>query len=204
MKLDDGKSWLAAAPKNKSWGVGCRACSRDGAKTAWGRFEVRSKDALQMCNFLRHEATIGHQVAVGSLSRNRKACAPSKDAFKAVLLGRWERKSLRVLAPRVGSRFKVQHLQFCLAEAARQELRKALRKAVSITLHQDGRGARLLTRVRACDSQLRITRGTVVAAKSGKHQSRDLVAATRESIRTLCTPNHGAPGLNLSSALPDH
>ena len=96
---------------------------------------------------------------------------------------------------------------FCLAEAARDNLRAALRRAVSASVQQDVRKAQLLLRITCCDEGLRITSaalGQCDLAATGFGQSAvGLMQGTMYIMTKLCTPLLCVPGRACTTQEPD-
>ena len=204
--MESGKPWLKAGlkagPSGKEWFLGCLVCraacraarSMTGSRgTAWSRFEVDTITAFQMCDLLKHENRLCHQLASSSQRLPQPQPFPTADDFDKVLCAREKHQSLEAGVAGVAGRKKMKRMQFCLAEARRAMARLALRKAATIVLHQDGRSPRLLTRFVACSPQLVVTHGCLPHAKHYRPDYRSVAASTLESIQIFCTPFYGAP-----------
>ena len=72
----------------KGLGVGCKVCRAVGFTTIpFGAYEIRSKDAIQVCNFEKHAQSAAHKAAVAAFlagNTGLSAMCPTWDAFKHV------------------------------------------------------------------------------------------------------------------------
>ena len=96
----------------------------------------------------------------------------------------------------VGKRWKCRKMKFCLAEAKRQLVRKALREAIVIAVHQDGRKGRLAIRFNTCNNKLETYQGVLGSANLAKDFSMDAIGmrdATLAIIQNICTPKLWLP-----------
>lgn len=91
----------------------------------------------------------------------------------------------------VGERRKIQKMQFCLAEAQRDETRTNLREAVCISIAQDKRNTRFLMRYKCCNERLEVNSGILTHSRDVAdfvHQGADSVRkATLMGIQHACT-----------------
>ena len=87
---------------------------------------------------------------------------------------------------------------WCLREAKQARDRFFLKRAVSIALHQDAAGRRLLVRFRAADSELNVRTGVLGHVHYLKYGSgaEALIKSTKAVVRKFCTLNDGAPHRN--------
>ena len=85
-------------------------------------------------------------------------------------------------------------MMFCLAEAKRDLDREFIRSCATVSICQDKRGTRLLTRFRASDLQLNVRTGVIVLARctgtafDGITGAESVQVATLQGIGNLCTP----------------
>ena len=155
-------------------GFGCWVCKQCNCGTAWGRGTVQvSRSQLQ---WKRHQASAKHNNAVARWSgaKNllqkralpKKSVPPKIDMLRKVLQETIATGATAVNGmDDVGARKKVRKLQYCLAQAKRDEFRKFWAKCASMTLAQDKRGSRLLARWRACTPNLELRTGIIGLAQ---------------------------------------
>ena len=89
----------------------------------------------------------------------------------------------------------MEKMLWCLREAKQARDRFFLKRAVSIALHQDAAGRRLLVRFLAADSELRVRTGVLGHVHYLKYGSgaEALIKSTQAVVRKFCTSSEGAP-----------
>eukprot|EP00971_Amphidinium_carterae_P263013 5218198-Amphidinium_carterae.1 len=87
---------------------------------------------------------------------------------------------------------KVSQMQWCLAEAARQQAQKVARSACTIALHMDARGPRLLVRYRLCTSSLKVVMGSLPPLESPK-DAVSIAETAATALRAFCSSNAKQP-----------
>ena len=186
-----GSSFLTNGiwPSGK-WGLGCRVCVLAQQSNA---FATEGVDCGKLSNLLRHASSGQHLDALASLglstaSRPDKAC-PSSDDFKKVAKHRLQGSSLSCPLDGVGGRKKLTNMQECLAEACFNIDRKLLRKAGSISFHQDVRQLILLVRFSACTPDLETAKGLAGYVQLERTRHSDLIHGTRLVLQRFCQSN---------------
>lgn len=94
----------------------------------------------------------------------------------------------------VGQRKKVRFMQWCLAEAKRELVRRDLLKATTISLSCDKRGTRFLLRFRCVDDELRLRAGILDISQCMSSTATDYKKATvkgiQQAMRAGTPPNY--------------
>ena len=93
----------------------------------------------------------------------------------------------------IGDRTKLRKLEWCMAEAVREQFRRFILTACSATLTQDGRGKHLLVMLNACSEALE-TKNVCISLVATQGGATNLCLATIRAIEELCTPGYGRPG----------
>lgn len=139
-------TWLAPKITDGVWGLGCVICSAAGFTSDFANFTVRTY--VHKGNLKRHNVSAQHQEALNMLgmdnTETNKKLTPTMDEFKQVLDHRRGVTSLSLPLKSIGRRWKLQKMQWCLAEGAREMMRDFLWEAGSVALSQDARGNKLL------------------------------------------------------------
>ena len=113
----------------------------------------------EACKTDQRKASL-EQLGLGQAKRNRKD-APTQEEFKLVLSHRRGCASLSLPLNAVGRRFKLEKMQWCLAEAARDMNRAFMREVESLAIAQDCRKNKLLVRFSACTGKLQHCKGVL-------------------------------------------
>ena len=134
--------------------------------------------------FLKHEGSKVHRCEL----------APSVDEFRAT----WtdvRGKRCRELDTPSGATFgsKRRRVICCMGEAVRRQNRRFLKDATCMTISQDARKARLLTRFTAVTCDLQTRSGILGLVRGYDTGHRGLMNATKKTYTDLCTPLNGAP-----------
>lgn len=117
--------------------------------------------------------------------------APTSEDFKTALVNFKEGRSSGKM-----QRWKLRKMKFCLAEAERERVRRLIRMAKSLTLHQDGHKGRLAVRVQLCGEDLEphfVFLGIVNLVKLFKTNALGIKAATVHVMKKICTKHADAP-----------
>ena len=105
----------------------------------------------------------------------------------------------------VGAGKKVRFMQWCLAEAKRELVRRDLLKATTISLSCDKRGTRFLLRFRCVDDKLRLRTGILDISQCMSSTATDYKKATvkgiQQAMRASTPPN--SAGAATATALND-
>eukprot|EP00969_Alexandrium_andersonii_P088247 3892148-Alexandrium_andersonii.AAC.1 len=80
-------------------------------------------------------------------------------------------------------------------------MRKFIKNAGAMVIHQDGRSPRLLTRFTAVTPDLARMSGVLGHIKHYVPGSVGIIAATRKTLTQFCTTGHGAPARDTRKAL---
>ena len=95
-------------------------------------------------------------------------------------------------------------LEWCLAEALRDEDREFLRRSSAIAIMLDERNCRLLVKFQACDSNLVVRFGVVSLLRNAGKTAPEIAAAVHKAVRALCTRRARHPSMNcLKSHMPE-
>ncbi|CAE7707229.1 unnamed protein product [Symbiodinium sp. CCMP2592] len=193
-----GFSWLAARVSRKTgWGLGCLVCEAAKQSSSFASFEVRT---TLLGNLKKHGDTDQHREALKILGlvhneKVRRAEAPSPEEFELVLQHRRGCTSLSLPLHAVGRRFKIEKMQWCLAEAGREMTREYLRQVASLAIAQDARKNKLLVRFSACSEKLRHCKGVLghEYVKDG-HFAQNINSTLDAILHRFCTVGAGGPG----------
>ena len=205
--------WLdAETDKLGRFGLGCLSCRRlavgCSSPSQWMTFQLTNLNSVQISTFKRHQETQSHKEGMAKASGTPGAgfLAPTAESFAEVLDAVQAGKH-SLLASATEKRMTFRKMLFCLAEAARDNLRAALRRAVSASVQQDVRKAQLLLRITCCDEGLRVTSaalGQCDLAATGFGQSAvGLMQGTMYIMTKLCTPLLCVPGRACTTQEPD-
>ena len=209
-------SWLEARAPGQSpaWGMGCRICrlhynpnSDDADGGPWAQLGVGGA-SIQRYHIMKHKKTIRHQRAqtafllaiagtdVGAVHQAAIA-APPLDDFLMLLCklreshGHLDRKQAT--------------MAWCLFEALRDQEREFLRTASCMSLAQDSRAGRLLTRWVACggsDQELVVRSGVLQLHRGQAAGAVSLQLATRKGLRTFATSRRNGQCMHPSRVQP--
>ena len=217
-------SWLEArAPGDPAWGAGCRLCrlafNRDGDSDdggSWAQLNVRGQ-SLQICCLRTHQRSSRHDRA-RTMFLLALAGVDSTDVLEAsvaapplqnfILL-------LQKLRESHGRLTRKQHtMAWCLFEALREEERSFLATASCMTLAQDARANRLLTRWVACGSsshELVVRSGVLQLHRGDAAGAVALQLTTRKGLKNFATKRRVGPNMHhlrvqqqLDQGLHDH
>lgn len=153
-----------------------------------------------LANIKRHHESACHQKAlkkVGSYDLKQNAAelavagCPPLSMFSEALASRMRRDSLQcglsAAGEKVCGREKLHNLQFCLAEAAREETRKWLQEAVMMSIMQDSRQGQLLMSYCCVDQNLSVRKGLLGCIDVEYSETiTNIVAAMEEVVRLAC------------------
>ena len=193
-----GFSWLAARVVPKTgWGLGCLVCEAAKQSSSFARFEVQT---TLLGNLKKHGDTDQHREALKILGlvhneKVHRAEAPSPEEFELVLQHRRGCTSLSLPLHAVGRRFKIEKMQWCLAEAGREMTREYLRQVASLAIAQDARKNKLLVRFSGCSEKLRHCKGVLghEYVKDG-HYAQNINSTLDAILHRFCTVGAGGPG----------
>ena len=156
-------AWLVPCLHRGRWGLRCWVCAKTKQESEWSSGTVQTNS---LGNIRRHgKSSQQHQSALqasgfdGDEAHIARSVAPDKESFGKVLSHRRSGKPLQDSVPGVGGRWKTTKMQFCLAEAARENDRCFLKAARSIALKLDPRAGMLLVRYTGCDQLLNARTG---------------------------------------------
>lgn len=188
-----GTPWLEAAPLHqRPWGIGCRWCREHyknaavKSNSAWCRAGVSGKAWQQACNIRFHQNTARHKRAAAAWRGLHAAAiaAPAASDFDSILRALQNGK-----LPENSRKRKATAMGWCLFEAVRDEERQFLRNSSVISVMQDARGDRVLTRYAACsrdERTLEVRRGILSMADPGTG-ALALVEAVKRGIDSFAT-----------------
>ena len=197
--------WLKVvrSPTGKFLHCKCATCEVAGHPKLF-----RTAKAVQVSHLRSHANTHKHRRAAGDPAVALALTAPPTTAFKQLLQDLRDSKANgNPGLPGVAKRWKVRKMKFCLAEAVRMRTRLQLRKATSMTVHQDASKGRLVMRAQMCGEDLQPTRallGAVNYVDTFDSSAMGLAAATLHALRELCTPLLHAPHGSKVGCSVDH
>ncbi|CAE7323992.1 unnamed protein product [Symbiodinium sp. CCMP2592] len=175
--------------KHGKWGLGCFVCRKKGLVSAWAEGRVQT---LSLGNVRRHGQSLQHCEASEEggydnlASGKTRKLAPPTETFAKVLQHRKEGKALRSGLDQMGA-WKITKIQYCLAEAVREEARAQLRRSHCIALKMDSREGMLLVRFTACDADLSVAKGVLGHKRIQEREtSSALVRSVRDMVRHFC------------------
>jgi len=193
-------TWLLGVESGGTWGVRCTICHAAKMPGAFSNGLVI--DNLRISLLYNHAKSRAH-IKACAIQKGADAktwdCegAPAEGLFKTLLDAvRQGKASGEKGVNGVGKRWKCRKMKFCLAEAKRQLVRKALREAIVIAVHQDGRKGRLAIRFNTCNNKLETYQGVLGSANLAKDFSMDAIGmrdATLAIIQNICTPKLWLP-----------
>lgn len=187
------QTWLAMTPH----GMMCVACKNSGFKGPWSDGTAGSEvKRLRFWFVAKHGKAKNHINAVKKalgLSSAAALLAPELGEFHRMLEGIRKGESLRNANQFNQMSDKTQLIGRCLQEAALNDLRAQLRNAKSISLMRDARRQRLLIRYGLCDEQGNVKAGVLGMARSCGESGLDVVKATENVLKRVCTTNDHAP-----------
>lgn len=197
--------WLEAADDLS--GLGCIVCknadSLAARKSPWSTFAIAGSSAQPSC-FAKHEQSDTHQ---GALKRNADEMSAGKDApsiqdFAKVVSATWKGDGS---VDGVAQAYKFRNMQYCIAEAVRVELRKAVQRAEVISLQQDVRDGQLLVSFTASLSDLTTCSGFLGQCRLGDDnlglKARGLYNGTILILQEFATSGLGTPERSGQSGL---
>eukprot|EP00439_Symbiodinium_sp_Y106_P064171 s1601_g10.t1 len=176
-KLQRQHSWLCSkysAAKDR-WGLGCKVCSEVQDKDAslmnlyrvdkhhFANFEVCGGD-LRLQRFKKHADSPSHEAAVRFMSGGRSK-AVEEDDKTAPSYADWLAVLQSKDAKQVARAKKLNVMRWCLASAFRSRIRDFAKEALCISVQQDARGNRFLSRFKMVNSKLEVFEGTLALAK---------------------------------------
>ena len=188
--------WLTACcGEDGRFALHCASCD------AAGLSPVFDAPSLQRSHFQQHENTWLHRhatdTAAALMTDDGGNAAPPEEAFLDVLTAfRNNRSHGDQGVHGAGKRWKITKMKWCLAEAQRDISREYLRKAESITLHQDAQKGRLALRVQTCGADLAPAScflGTANVVKDYTNNSEGIAQATLTVIKDHSTPRSCPP-----------
>lgn len=187
-------SWLRGSEVGGVWGVGCISCRLAGELNAFGLFKVRTASSLDLAKLQRHANSRQHKHGVQRLFGDKKVefqkSVPSAEDVEQVLR---DMRSGKSYSQGVYERKKVEKIGWCLSEAVLDRDRRAMRTAQSIAVHQDVCDPRLVIRFSMCSTDFRVHKGVLGMARDFGTTAAALKNATKDILRTFCTPRAGAP-----------
>ncbi len=194
-------SWLeACAPGHGSaWGLGCRICrlcyspngvNEDGG--TWSRLGV-TDSMIQKSALLRHKRSARHKRAQASFVLAIAGVEPSSVVQHAIAAPPLDRfmnilRQLKESDSKLGR--EGASVAWCLFEALRDDERKFLSTASCMSLAQDSRAGRLLTRWVACggsDRELVVRSGVLQLHRGQAAGAMALQLATRKGLQSFAT-----------------
>ena len=197
-------TWLMPMlDEDGKWGLGCWTCKEAGLVTAWAEGRVLTSS---LGNVRRHGDSKQHRESTAKCGldgddADMTMAAPSLESFRSVLHHRQEGRPLRSKLDSMGS-WKIGKMTFCLAEAAREKAREALRSAESIAMKVDSREGMLLVRYTACNSNLDVSTGLLGHKFVNERETASaIVQCLRGMVTSFATSN--IDGV-LEQALVDH
>ena len=192
-------TWLQPQPvANQEWWVGCSICSKG---TSLRRTRKLHGPSLHLGNIRAHGRSQTHIRAckvVASASNHAMEAPPTSefdDAWNNAALGRKNHNmSLR----------KSTSLEWCLAEAIRDEDREFLRHSDAIAILLDERNCRLLVKFQACGRNLVVRFGVFALLRNAGKTAPQIAAAVHQAVRALCTRRAAHPSMNcFKSKMPE-
>ena len=152
-------SWIGSKIDEQEFCIGCLICGTvlsKADKDIWGRFEVKTVEALKPYRLLAHQGSEAHIVAFLRLLAGEDIGLPVKDSedpfapdtFQALIAYIRKGGSLRDGVPGVGHFKKVKCMTFALAEGNKRLFRQWLQRSATVNLLRDERHSRLLIRFR--------------------------------------------------------
>ena len=196
--------WLTVATTPEGLRYGCSVCAAAGLQGVWGTgaASIQKRSCLR-----RHEKSKSHQVAKAKLAGQVQEVnghwgvagriVPSAAVMKKV------RQSVRggeAIGEQgvdgVGGRKKVRKIKFVLAEAYREIMRRFLKEAEAISLHQDARAGYLMMRFQASDVDMNKMIGLLGIAdiaKDFRPSANGIKDATHVLIDRFWTPSYHNP-----------
>ena len=188
----DYGSWLSFRDDADGWRAGCECCFAAGNKGSLAEFESSTYDALQSCNFKKHEANEHHKKAAAAFVLGKQVSdrvggnvAPPAEFFETLAAQIMKGQSVRS-----GGRKATQGV-WCLLESLRAIDRKFLAEASKISLFRDERKSRLLLRYKAVKKDLSHRTGTLGQQRGFGTGASNITTATVRIIKRLCTPLQG-------------
>ena len=187
--------WVDSVGNGDSWALKCRVCAAAKQTTQFATKGINVNIRLSI--FLNHSKTASHQNALavfGGLDPSTLDIseAPPKEHFITLLDAiRHSKATGNQGCIGVGGRTKCRKMKFCLAEAKRMTVRKALKEAIALAIHQDGRKGRLAIRFHTCNSKLQTFKGVLGSANLAKDFALNAVGmrnATLDIIKKISTP----------------
>ena len=175
--LEKIHAWVSAKfhAETNTWGLGCRVCHEVCAKDVslmnmyrmdkhhFAKFQVCSGD-LRLQRFQKHATSPSHAAAVRFLEGGRQKAVegdqhscPSQVEWFSVLDSKDPKKVARDK--------KLNVMRWCLASAFRRQMRDFAREALCISVQQDARGNRFLSRFKMVNAKLDILQGTLSLAR---------------------------------------
>ena len=213
--LQKRHAWLSYRylSEKKTWGLGCSVCNEVNAKDAafmsmfrvdkhhFANFEVSSGE-LRCQRFDKHAKSPSHQAAARFLEGGRSK-AMEEDDKSAPSQAEW----LDVLHSKdpknVARAKKLNVMRWCLASAFRRRMRDFAKASICISIQQDARGNRFLSRFKMVDSELEILEGTLSLAKhAGTVEQPGSVGIRRRTMLALEKLATGPPPPTYSAASP--
>lgn len=182
-------TWLASQITHGDWGVGCAVCNGCNLPGVLAQFGVNSAISMQSCCFEKHGHLGSHKRAVATLLNKTEAenpaAVPTTEQFQKVWeSARYQGQSQRV--ENVGCRAKVKKMVWVLAEAIRDLHREALSRACTLSIFQDVRKHRLVTRFCAADENMQVRRGILGLEKDFASGHEGVLAATKAIFQRFC------------------
>ena len=187
--------WMAARIIEGDWGLGCRVCAAAGATGVYATFGIRTRGALKIANFIRHQISKQHEGSVckthGLPTREDTAppTATWTEAWEFLRQGR----SFRALGGKFGRRTKPRKLPWCLAEAMRDIDRHYFKRVASCTVLRDESKLHLVVRFIASNDKAVVRRGQVGIAVNFGTGALNIYKAIRMIFKRFFRRGAGAP-----------
>ncbi|CAE7724072.1 unnamed protein product [Symbiodinium sp. CCMP2592] len=190
--VKDGKklgTWLLPViAEDERWGLSCFVCQQQAKMSEWARGTIRT---CSLGNVRRHGQCDQHQEALRECGYDCKEIArdlaPSIEKFQKVLQHRQSGRPLRDSLEGMGT-YKLEKMQWCLAESVRDATRDFLGKACSIALMMDTRKSLCVVRYSATDAQLDSRKGLLGYRYIRERETATAIVKTvRGTLEDLCT-----------------
>jgi hypothetical protein len=219
MCLKHQKEWATQFPwlqvrldvAQATFGIGCTLCAEGATSDEFKKlgllvkaqvggfvsFSVKAtaKTDLRTQRLSNHADTPAHKMAESLLatgSFSSDGAAPRADDWAKVYTFSMTKGAMtKEGIEGIGKAKKICKMQYCLAEAQRDETRKNLLEAICISIAQDKRNTRFLMRYKCCNERLEVVSGILTHARDVsdvQHQGADSVRrATILGIEHACS-----------------
>ncbi len=195
-------SWLIRSKPGEPFAIGCAACQAVGARGLWASVKVDNVVCVQIMNVRNHERSKRHRDAMARLAGTTVEelaleGAPSMSAFEKTLRATWAQEGQGDTGiADVGGRKKLRCMKYCLAEAKRCIQRRGLRRAKTISLHQDATKGVIAMRFLAAGEDLEPQGGLLGMCNLAKFyglSACDIKTGTLYLLKAACVYGHNAP-----------